>query len=133
VLQAFKNESIILKQVSHKNIVRMFGESINIQTGNTIMFMEMCDASLESYINNRANQLRKLDNRAFRIPMQVILFVCAEISNALDYLHLNRIAHRDIKPGNVLINYGICNSIAAVKMTDFGTSVKTDKTRRSTL
>ena len=43
----------------------------------------------------------------------------SQIISALDYLHLNRILHRDIKLGNVFINEKM-----ELKIGDFGLSVQ---------
>jgi serine/threonine protein kinase len=48
--------------------------------------------------------------------------VMYQIVSAVAYLHDRRIAHRDIKPNNVLLTEGAC-----VKLIDFGISWKEDE------
>lgn len=44
------------------------------------------------------------------------LEVLLQIAKGLEYIHLKRLIHRDIKPGNILIKNGI------IKISDFGLS-----------
>ncbi|HEY0552718.1 MAG TPA: protein kinase [Thermoanaerobaculia bacterium] len=44
-----------------------------------------------------------------------VLDVIAQVGEALDYAHANRVVHRDVKPANILIT-----SEGKVKITDFG-------------
>ncbi|HEY0555384.1 MAG TPA: serine/threonine-protein kinase, partial [Thermoanaerobaculia bacterium] len=44
-----------------------------------------------------------------------VLDVIAQVGEALDYAHANRVVHRDVKPANILIT-----SDSKVKITDFG-------------
>jgi len=52
-------------------------------------------------------------------PNDVALFYIAEITLALEYLHLRSIAYRDLKPENLLIA-----SDGHMKITDFGFAKK---------
>jgi serine/threonine protein kinase len=131
IMQSYKNEMAVLKQVSHQNIVRLYGDGINTQNGNPVMYFELCDASLETFIHKKRSRGRQ-DEIAYKIPIHEITKLCLEISRGLKRLHANNIAHRDLKSGNILLNYGIGNSIAGVKISDFGVATKVIHKNRST-
>lgn len=48
-----------------------------------------------------------------------IAFVASQLCTALSYLHDNKVIHRDLKAGNVLVTTG-----GGVKLADFGVSAK---------
>lgn len=52
-----------------------------------------------------------------KLPMDVIKFYAAEIVNILEYLHSNGIAHRDMKPHNLMIGNDL-----HLRAIDFGTA-----------
>lgn len=48
-------------------------------------------------------QLPDCDENACGLDMDLIVMTLAEVSAAMDFLHLHRITHRDLKPKNVLL------------------------------
>ena len=60
---------------------------------------------------------------AGRIPREKALRWVAEISEALEYAHLNGVIHRDVKPANILIDHH-----GRAKLADFGIAHSATKT-----
>jgi serine/threonine protein kinase len=58
-----------------------------------------------------------------RIPREQAIRWVAEISDALEYAHLNGVIHRDIKPANILIDHH-----GRAKLADFGIAQSSMKT-----
>ncbi|MCS6955848.1 MAG: serine/threonine protein kinase [Candidatus Calescibacterium sp.] len=103
LLERFKREIEILKQIKHINIVQIFdyGES----NGIPYLILEYVDGKTFDEIYPNLTTLQKID-------------IILEISNALNYLHNKGIIHRDIKPENILVD----KDLKKVKLTDMGIS-----------
>jgi serine/threonine protein kinase len=54
-------------------------------------------------------------------------YIC-QLSDAIDYCHRRHVIHRDIKPENILVGFD-----GEMKIADFGWSVHTASSRRTTL
>ncbi|KZT07727.1 kinase-like protein [Laetiporus sulphureus 93-53] len=65
--------------------------------------------------------------RLGRIPEKVVQFWTAELCSALDYLHRQRIVHRDMKPDNILLD-----SNGHVHITDFNVAIHYSERRLHT-
>ncbi|RWS20847.1 hypothetical protein B4U80_11147 [Leptotrombidium deliense] len=127
-IKTLMEEMNILKNLDHKNIIKFFdagidgnsiantkgecfGEGSQIRIGNKkfrpayLWFrMELCKRSLKDAIEKKETQ-----NLKFRIT------TVKQIVEALKYLRLKNVAHRDIKPDNILLDV---NNV--VKLCDFG-------------
>ena len=72
--------------------------------------MELCsEGSLDKYLFKR-----KYLNRSFSF------IVINQLLQGVQYLHLNGLVHRDLKPGNILIN----KKERLIKIGDFGLSAR---------
>lgn len=73
--------------------------------------MQYCEGgSVGDLIYNMAQKNRKLNE-------PLIGYIVRELINALSYLHMNHIVHRDVKASNILLTED-----GQVKLTDFGFS-----------
>src|SRR5947199_5969851 len=63
----------------------------------------------------RGTNLKLLLQNDQALPLSFVLETIAQVGDALDYAHSNRVVHRDVKPANILIT-----TDNKVKITDFG-------------
>lgn len=120
-------EGKILYSLSHENIIAFRGigyisetkaEELNIQVSQEnvgeMMFlvMEYIDQNLLKYVDG----MRVHERKGLRYDM--VWNIGQQIISALSYLHNLNIAHRDLKPDNILLEVGPRRII--VKLADFG-------------
>lgn len=91
----------VLRSLSHPNIANVY-DAVKTQNGVTV---------LEEYVDGQTVYEYLKDN--LYSPMGVKRII-SELCNALDFLHSNRIIHKDIKPENVMID-----NCGTVKLIDF--------------
>lgn len=102
------NEIEILANVKHQNIVQYFYCEAGQSAGEVNIFMELCTGGS---LHSKSQSLRPPDITQVSSWIQ-------QLCSALAYLHRNHLAHRDIKPHNILLSES-----NAVKLADFGTAV----------
>ena len=103
------NEIEILKKISHKNIIKLI-EVVELKEHILIIQELFLGVSLSSYYkkNWKTEDLTKEKERVYKIILK-------QIFEAINYLHINNIAHLDIKLDNILINKNL-----EIKLIDFG-------------
>lgn len=112
-----RDEASLLRKLNHPNIVGFRGFTTT-DDGREVLAMEECTESLGDIIEQR------FDNNLKMFSAVEISTVCLCVSRALNYLHNEvMLMHGDIKSYNILIN----DNFKAVKLCDFGVSVKVDK------
>lgn len=105
----FEREITMMKDLRHPNIVQFVGAS-NVKDNLAIVIEFAPLGSLASVM-----QKQKLST-AMKTAMLL------ETAKALQFLHLNGIIHRDIKPQNILVFSVEPRAQIHVKLTDFGTA-----------
>jgi tetratricopeptide (TPR) repeat protein len=110
VLARFRRERQILARLQHPNIARLL-DGGTTQGGLPYIVMEFVDGPRIT----RFAKEQKLDIAA---RLRLFLDVCA----AVDYAHRHFVVHRDLKPGNILVDqsgvpklldFGICKLLAS--------------------
>ncbi|XP_023171257.2 serine/threonine-protein kinase 10 isoform X2 [Drosophila hydei] len=102
----------ILSEIKHPNIVELY-EAFSIDD-KLWMLIEYCDGGALDSI------MVELD-KALTEPQ--IAYVCKHMTEGLTFLHKNKVIHRDLKAGNVLLTME-----GGVKLADFGVSAKNKHT-----
>jgi tetratricopeptide (TPR) repeat protein/predicted Ser/Thr protein kinase len=92
ILKRFKQELLLAREVTHKNVVRIF--DIGESEGLKFITMEYIDGGdLKSYILERG-----------KVPPQEAVHIIRQICHALDAAHSAGVVHRDLKPQNIMID-----------------------------
>ncbi|AOA61317.1 cAMP-dependent protein kinase type 2 [Komagataella phaffii CBS 7435] len=97
------DERRMLKLVEHPFLIRMWGTFQDAK--NLFMVMDYIEGG----------ELFSLLRKSQRFPNSVAKFYAAEVTLAIDYLHLHNIIYRDLKPENILLDRH-----GHIKITDFG-------------
>jgi len=103
--EAFNRELRALRELRHQNIVELYDWGKQEDTGLPFLVLEWCEKDLSKY----ALALEDWDSfyRNYGRP----------VLEALAFAHSRQLAHRDVKPSNILID-----SAGQPKLTDFGIS-----------
>lgn len=102
----------ILSEIKHNNIVELY-EAYSLED-KLWMLIEYCDGgALDSIMVDLEKPLTELQ----------IAYVCQHMLEGLIFLHKNKVIHRDLKAGNVLLTME-----GGVKLADFGVSAKNKHT-----
>jgi WD40 repeat protein len=110
-LKRFRREAEVLRNLSHPNLVPFLG--YDDLDGHLILMMRYIRGiSLETLINRRWQQ----DLESPIMTPQEVKRIFKPLAEGLDYIHSKGLIHRDLKPGNILIEEGTKN----VLITDFG-------------
>ncbi|MEX0709654.1 MAG: Stk1 family PASTA domain-containing Ser/Thr kinase [Chloroflexota bacterium] len=99
----FKQEARSAGSLSHPNIVSVYDYGTDAETGGQFIVMQLIDG----------DDLAALLQQRGHIEIDDAVRIALGVAAALEAAHRRGIVHRDVKPGNILIDHD-------VKVTDFG-------------
>jgi serine/threonine protein kinase/tetratricopeptide (TPR) repeat protein len=120
--ERFKNELKLARRIIHKNVCRMY--DLNEEGGLPYITME--------YVPGE--DLRSLLRRAGRLSVEKILSLARQVCDGLGEAHRLDVVHRDLKPGNIMIDtagnvhimdFGIARLQTGSELTEAGTLIGT--------
>jgi serine/threonine-protein kinase len=116
----FKQEARSAGSLSHPNIVSVYDYGTDAETNGQFIVMQLVDGEDLAAILKKHGRLETDD--AVRIAIGV--------ASALEAAHRRGIVHRDVKPGNILIDqdvkvtdFGIARAVSEASMTVTGTTL----------
>ena len=122
ILLRFKQELILSRNITHKNVVRIF----DLGEADGIRFISM------EYVDGE--DLRTLLRRQGKFSHNDAIQVVEQVCRALDAAHSEGVIHRDLKPQNIMrdkhgrivvMDFGLARSLGDTGMTQTGAIVGT--------
>ncbi len=122
VLQRFKQEIILARQITHRNVVRVF----DIGEADGVMFITM------EFIEGV--DLRSIVSDKGKLTPQEAVEIMWQVCCGLDAAHKEGVVHRDLKPGNIMrdatgrvvvMDFGLATSLQSRGMTQTGAMLGT--------
>jgi serine/threonine protein kinase/Tfp pilus assembly protein PilF len=121
-IERFRNELKIARDISHKNICRMY--DLGKEAGNYFITME--------YVSGE--DLKSFIRRSRQLVIGTAIFIAKQVCEGLAEAHRLGVVHRDLKPGNIMIDregnakimdFGIARSISVKGITGAGVMIGT--------
>ena len=122
ILKRFKQELILARQITHKNVIRIF----DLGQADGIKFITM------EYIEGE--DLQSLLRRKKKLEPAEAATIMAQVCRALEAAHAEGVIHRDLKPQNIMLDksgrvyvmdFGIARSLVTKGMTQTGALIGT--------
>lgn len=121
-LHRFKQELILARQVTHKNVVRIF--DLGEAQGVKFITMEFVDGE----------DLKAILRSKQKLQSKEAIRVIAQVARALEAAHAEGVVHRDLKPHNVMVDkqgkaavmdFGVARSLEMQGYTQTGVLIGT--------
>src|SRR5579871_5324648 len=117
ILRRFKQELILARQVTHKNVIRIF--ELGMADGRKFITMDYIDGrDLKSILLERG-----------KLPPDEAVRIVRQICKGLEAAHSEGVVHRDLKPQNIMVDaagrvwvmdFGLARSMDLVGLTRTG-------------
>jgi tetratricopeptide (TPR) repeat protein/predicted Ser/Thr protein kinase len=92
VLRRFKQELILARQITHRNIIRIF--DLGTAEGMRFITMEFIEGE----------DLSSILARRGKLPAHEAAQIVAQVARGLEAAHAEGVVHRDLKPQNIMID-----------------------------
>ena len=122
VSKYLKNEIAILRELRHKNIVKL--EDVKVTKNHYYIVMEYCNGGS---LSDCLKKYKSIFGQPF--TQEIVQYIMRQIINVMKYIHSKGIIHRDLKLDNILVNFDSeydknnLNMLkGVVKIIDFGLS-----------
>jgi eukaryotic-like serine/threonine-protein kinase len=112
----FRREALAAARLMHPNIVQVFDSGQDPGSHRHFIVMEYVEGP------SCADMLR--DNSG-RLDVELAVRVVRDACHGLDYAHRAGVVHRDVKPGNLLVQ----SETGTTKLADFGIAKAAEQTR----
>jgi len=103
MIERFRNELKLARQITHKNVCRMY--DLGEEEGTVFISME--------YVSGES--LDKIIHMTGPLPPETVFNYCRQAAEGLAEAHKLGVVHRDLKPHNIMID-----EAGTVKIMDFG-------------
>jgi Tfp pilus assembly protein PilF len=122
ILQRFKQELILARKVTHRNVIRIF----DLGDANGIKFITM------EFIEGRDLKSQLVEKG--KLPPEEAVEITQQVCLALEAAHAEGVVHRDLKPQNIMMDkqgrasvmdFGIARSLEMGGMTQTGAMIGT--------
>jgi serine/threonine protein kinase len=109
-IRRFHQEARICAFLKHPNITEVY------RMGRVNQFHYIAMEYIDGFTLNRAGVL----------PVAAVFYLARQILEGMQYIHKKGVIHRDLKPGNILVD-----TFAVVKISDFGLAYLTENTSQT--
>lgn len=128
--QRFEREAKFIASFNHPNIVQVYDYSVIEREGIPLCYMVM------SFIPGKTlrDVLEEAQTDSHRLPLNQVRDIVNDLTAAIGYAHARGMVHRDVKPGNVILNehgravltdFGIARMVQSNRLTADGVSTGT--------
>ena len=121
-IRRFKQELILARQVTHRNVIRIF--DLGISDGLKFITMDFVEG----------RDLARIIHQRGKLPRAEVCEIVRQICSGLDAAHNEGVVHRDLKPQNIMVDaqgrvflmdFGLARSMELVGMTRTGALIGT--------
>jgi serine/threonine protein kinase len=121
-IERFRNEIRLARKIAHRNVCKMY--DLGEERGTRFITMEYVDGE----------DLKRTIRRIGRLPVGKSIAIARQICEGLEEAHRLGVVHRDLKPGNIMLDkegnarimdFGIARSMRTKGITGAGIMIGT--------